>query len=136
VVRPLFGQDCRFEYWQVIPVAAACEVLHLPDFDSRPLPPDQAAPAHVRRFCVRYEVKAGSDRQEVGDCYTGEGDRSGPLFKVGDRQYLADLYFEGCLKGQEARGIVFAPGGWSKAPGHLKRFWPVASLPKKLQCPF
>jgi hypothetical protein len=129
------AQDCMFHYWEVIPSSSDCRVFHLPDFDFRILPLDESEPAHIRRFCKRYEVQSGSSRQEVGYCYTGEGDRSGPVFKVRDKEYLADLNFEGCVKGVEARGIVFAPGRWSNPPGEVTRFWPVQSLPNKLRCP-
>jgi hypothetical protein len=132
---PTLAQDCKFHYWEVIPSSSDCKVFHLPDFDFRILPPDESEPVHIRRFCKRYEVQSTSSHQEVGYCYTGEGDRAGPVFKVRDKEYLADLNFEGCVKGVEAHGILFAPGGWSNAPGGVTRFWPVQSLPNKLRCP-
>jgi hypothetical protein len=75
-------------------------------------------------------------KQRVGYCYTGEGDRSGPTFKLGDEKwhfqdkkkknvYFADLNFEGCYKGQKATGVVFGTYGWKEAPQTITRSLPL-----------
>jgi hypothetical protein len=128
-------EACKFEYWEVIPSSSECDVMHLPDFDFRKLPKDPADTNPVARFCTQYEARSASAVVKSGFCYTGEGDRSGPTFKIAGQEYLADVSFQGCVEGKERQGIVFAPEGWLKAPKRIQRFWPVSSLPKKLHCP-
>lgn len=141
-VEAALADRCSFDYWQVIPAEAGCEVFHLPDFDFRQVPHPSGAGEATKRFCTRYEVKSKSDLSYATNCYTGEGDRVGAQFMVDGRKYTADISFEGCVDGREARGIVFLPDGWSRDPMDgwssgekgIRRFWPVASLPKRLSC--
>ena len=139
-LSPIFsarGDGCVFQYWEVIPSSTTCDVYNLPDFKFRALPPSKNSPDHIKRFCGRYEVITKFGLQEVGYCYTGKGDPVGPTFRLAHPDshqrpknqstlYLADLHFEGCNKGAYAKGVVFAPGGWSHAPSYIKRSWPLA----------
>ena len=126
------AESCKLAYWEVLKSSGQCEQFELPDFSfrSRPTPPNDP----LSRFCSQYEIVSKSGTQQVGYCYTGEGDRTGPVFKVGGRQFLADLNFEGCSNGKKLAGVVFVPDGWKSAPKGLKRLWPVRSLPEKVSC--
>lgn len=141
------GENCTFDYWQVIPRDAQCPVYHLPDFEFRTLPPDPTGNPAIRRFCTQYGVHSKFGEQRTGYCYTGEGDRMGPSFVLGDdapdallkrreEAYFADLNFVGCRNGVKTEGIVFGKGGWTKAPKGLSRLWPVESLghPERMKC--
>jgi hypothetical protein len=127
------ADECRFDYWQVIPADTPCDTFRLPDFEFRKvvIPPD--APGY-NRFCQHFEVVAGTNTQKVGYCYTGLGDRFGPRFKVGEKSFMADTGFRGCLNDQPVQGIVFVSGEWSEAPKHLRRLLPVQALPRKASC--
>ncbi len=69
--------------------------------------------------------------KEVGHCYTGDGDKTGPEFKVDGKSFLADLNFLGCLDGKQVEWIVFVREAWTNAPKNLRRLWPVEIFPKK-----
>ncbi|MCO6432027.1 MAG: hypothetical protein J5J00_14300 [Deltaproteobacteria bacterium] len=133
-VSSAYAEECRFDYWQVIPASTNCEVFKLPDFEFKRLPKDTSRSDPLSKFCSNFAIRSKAGVQERGYCYTGEGDRSGPLFEVGGTKYLADLAFQGCVNGKAVHGIVFAKGGWSKPPSYIKRLWPVSELPNKPSC--
>ncbi len=131
-----FAEDCKFNYWEVIPESTVCDIFHLPDFDFRRLPPEENAPEHIKRFCNQFEISSKLGKQKSGYCYTGEGDPTGPHFRLGDETwnfsksqkdkiYFADLNFTGCDHGKSAQGIVFGIYGWVKAPSFIERSWPL-----------
>ena len=125
---------CQYSYGELIARHSKCDRLHLPDFYFRQVPQAADAPAHIKRFCSRYEVSSGANVQFVNYCYTGEGDKIGPAFKIGGREFLADLNFVGCIDGKKVEGIIFLSGGWSNAPKNIERLWPVESLPSIPTC--
>lgn len=127
------ADDCTFDYWQVIPSNTSCNTFRLPDFEFRKVVVSPDAPGY-NRFCQHYEVVDGTNRQEVGYCYTGLGDRFGPRFKVGEKSFMADTGFLGCLNDQPVQGIVFVSGEWADAPKHLRRLLPIQALPGKASC--
>ena len=129
------ADECRFNYWEVIPAASSCKVFFLPDFEFRPIPKG-AALKGFEQFCNQFGVSSKFGKQVVGYCYTGEGDRMGPSFRLGDegwnnskqekdRIYFADLNFSGCSHGRKAQGIVFGRAGWKRAPSEIERSWVV-----------
>jgi hypothetical protein len=122
-----------------------CPTYCLPDFEFRAIPYDQGTADHIKRFCTQYEVRSKYGSQKTGYCYTGEGDRSGPRFRLGDehaddstllngdRVYMADLNFQGCVKGKKQEGIMFLVSHWRNAPRGIKRFWPIEK-PGDMEC--
>ena len=136
------AENCSFAYWEVIPSDSPCKEFTLPDFVfSRA---EITRPEHqaVARFCKSYEVRSSYGSQLAGYCYTGEGDRIGPRFRLGDpdwsaaskvqdRIYVADLSFEGCYKGRKSKGIVFVEFGWVKAPAFISRAFPLEGIEGK-----
>lgn len=136
-VHAALAENCHYQYWEVIPIPGnACEVYYLPDFTFSAVPHSPDSPEHVKRFCAAYEIVSKFGKQRTGYCYTGEGDRMGPTFKLGDEKwlrqdqtkenvYFADLNFTGCFQGKETSGVVFGVSGWNAAPKEIERSWPI-----------
>lgn len=134
-ISSVSAEDCHFQYWEVIPFEK-CQVYYLPDFTFRSFPPQNEAAEVLNRFCSKYEITSKFGKQQTAYCYTGEGDRMGPTFKLGDEGwqtrdtkgenvFFADLNFSGCNKGKKSTGIVFGPRGWIDAPKRIQRSWPL-----------
>ena len=137
------AEECRFNYWEVIPPSSSCAVFTLPDFEFRPIPKG-ADFKGLEKFCNQFEISSKFGKQVVGYCYTGEGDRTGPSFRLGDegwnyskaekdKVYFADLNFIGCIRGEKAQGIVFGRSGWKVAPSEIERSWPLRGYRAKCE---
>ena len=128
--------SCNFNYWEPISHNLKCDIYYLPDFSFKRIESNGKIAESVQRFCSHFEVKSKFGSQETGYCYTGSGDRTGPHFRLGDKDwnfskgekdriYFADLNFQGCYKNKKSQGVVFGPFGWRKAPASIKRSWPL-----------
>lgn len=116
-------QNCKFDYWQLIPDDVECDVFYLPDFDFRRLPEDPKVDIRLKRFCENFEIRYGINSKVISYCKDPNKDGSGPSFDIDGTSYHADIYFEGCYNGKNTYGKVFTNKSWTDAPKHIKRIW-------------
>ncbi len=109
------AEECRLGYWEVLSPSRVCDSYVLPDFTLARSAAAESDSDVFKRYCTPYEVRSSVGTQRVAYCYTGEGPPAGPIFKVGEKEFVANFNFEGCRGKLPVSGIVFHPSYGSTA---------------------